>query len=72
MRIVEFVFIEIQQRQGVMNPKELMVPVERGPDSEGCLEMVCGFLCLALGTIYVAEDTVGLTELKFLAFVWEE
>ena len=40
VRGIQPVFIEKQPRQGEMDPKQFMVPVERGRDPEGCLEVV--------------------------------
>jgi hypothetical protein len=55
-----------------MNPKQLIVPVERGCDSEGYLEMVDSLLRLALGAIYIAKNTVTLADLKLFAFLRKE
>jgi hypothetical protein len=55
-----------------MNFKQLVLKVESGRDSEGCLEMVNGILSVDLGVIYSSESPVKLAEKKFLAFTWEE
>jgi len=55
-----------------MNPKQLIVPVERGRDSEGCIKMVNGLLRPTLGTIYLAEDVMTIVDLKLFAFLREE
>ena len=68
MCIIEPVFVEKQQRQPVMNPKQGLVPVERRCDSEGRLEMVNGLLPLALGTIYLAKNTMRFADQKLFAF----
>ena len=51
-------FVAKQSCQGVMNLKQLKVPVEREPGFEGCLEVVNSLLCLALGSTGIAEGTM--------------
>ena len=53
--VVESAFVQEQSRQAIMNPKQLVVPAERGGDSESHLEM-SRLLPLALGFIYVAKN----------------
>ena len=45
-----------------------MLPVKARCDFEGHPEMVNGFPLLPLGSIYLAEDTVGYTEKRYVAF----
>jgi len=42
----------------MMDPEQLVVPVERGRDSKGYLEMVNGLLCFTLGTVYLAKNSM--------------
>jgi len=56
--VIKPAFVAKQSCQGVMNLKQLKVPVEREPGFEGCLEMVNSLLCLALGSIGIAEGTM--------------
>ena len=46
LRVVKILVIEEQLRQAVMNTEQMMVPVERGRNSEGRLEMVNRLLFL--------------------------
>lgn len=70
--VVEAVLPGKQLCQGVVNPKQFIVPVERGCISEGYFEMVNGLLRLPLGAIYIAKNTVTLADLKLFAFLWDE
>jgi hypothetical protein len=70
--VVEPAFVAKQLRQFVMNPKQEIVPIERGCDSEGYLEMVNRLLGIALGSIYVAEKTMRFADPMFFALLWEE
>ena len=65
---IELVFIEEQLHQGEMDPKLFTMPVERGRDPEGCLEVVDCLLCLALVAIYIAKEIVRLADLELIAF----
>ena len=49
--VAELVFAKKQLRQGVVDPKQVIVPVERGCDPEGYLEVVDGLLCFASSDI---------------------
>ena len=51
-----------------MNPKEVMRPVMRGHDPEGHPKVANGLLAFALGGVYISQDTVRWTHLKFLTF----
>jgi len=70
--VVEPVFVEKQSRQGVTNPKQLVVPAERGRNSEGYFVMVSGLLCSAPGRIYIAQTTVTSADQKLIAFLGEK
>jgi hypothetical protein len=45
------------------------VPVERGCDSEGYLEMVDGLVSLALGTVNLAKNAIRIAGPEFSARV---
>src|SRR5258708_6706942 len=72
MRTLKLAFIEEKLRKRVMNPKNLIVPVERGRDFDSRLEVVNSFRSLALGTMYEAKKAVRLTELQLLTFIREK
>ena len=55
-----------------MNPKQVIVPVERRRDFESYLEMVNGSLSLALGLVYLAKNTMGFADWICVAFLWDE
>jgi hypothetical protein len=67
--IVEPAFIEKQPRQAVMSQKQFIVPVEGGCNTESYLEMVDSLICVALGTMYMAKNTVRFADMSLLAFV---
>ena len=67
MSVAKPALIAEQSRQGITDPKLLVVPVERRRDPEGRLVVVDGLLGLTLGVVYVAEDTVTLTGQELLA-----
>ena len=69
--VVEPVFIVEQVCEGKINPKQEMVLIEKGRNSESNLEMVNCLLCLALGSIYRAKSNMTFRDLDLLAF-WEE
>jgi hypothetical protein len=71
VRVVKPVFIGKQVRQGDMNTRQEMKPVERRRDSEGYLEMMSGLLRFALGKIYITERVVTSTDVVLIAFLWE-
>ena len=70
--VVKPVFPRKQLRQGEMNSKQLVVPVERRRDFKGYLEMVNGLLCVAFGVIYESKNTVALADVELSAFLREE
>ena len=70
--VAESPFLRKQVRQGEMNPKQLIVPAERGCDSQGYLEMVDSLLRFALRIVYLAEDAVSLTDIEMFAILGEE
>ena len=72
MRIVEPAFLGKQIRQRVTDPEQLVMPVERGCDSKGCLEMVNGLRCLTLGIIYVTKGTMTMADQILFIFFGEE
>jgi hypothetical protein len=47
--------VRTQDRKGMINPKQLIVPIGVGCDSEGRLEMVDGLLSFALETVYLRQ-----------------
>jgi len=55
-----------------MDPKQLMIPVEGGCDSNGFLEMVNCLVSIALGSMYPAENMVRLAGLILIAFLRDE
>ena len=69
MGVVESLFGEKQLRQGVIDPKQQIVPVGRGSDPEGCLEVLDRLLGLTLGVIYETKEVVRLTDQELIAFV---
>ena len=69
MRIAEPALVGKQKYQGMMDPKQLSVPVERVRDPEGCPEVVYGPFCSAPGAICTTEEAVALADPKLLAFV---
>ena len=69
--VVEPAFAEKQHRQGTMNPKQEIVLIEKGRNSENDLEMVNRLLRLALGSIYHAKNTMRFVDQNLFAF-WEE
>jgi len=61
-------FLEKQVRQFVIIPGQLIMPVERGRDPEGCLEVVDGLLCLSLGIAYLTKDAMTFADHELFAF----
>lgn len=55
-----------------MNVKQLVLPVERGCDPEGCFKVVDRAFFFALGSVDIAKNAAGLTDKKFLTFLWKE
>ena len=55
-----------------MNPKQLVVPVEGGCDSESRLQMLNSFPSLALGPINVTEKVMRSADPIFPALVQKE
>ena len=55
-----------------MKPKQGLVSIERGCNSEGYLEMVNRLLRIALGVIYLAESAVRFADPKLFAFLREK
>jgi len=72
LRIVEPIFTTKQLRQFVMKPKQVVVPIRRGRDSDGYLVTVNTLLYLALGSINPAESTMRFADQVFFVFPWEE
>ena len=70
--VIKLVLPEKQFRQRVTIPKQFIVPAEGGRDPGRCLEMLDGLSRLALGAVYVAEDTMALADWKLIVFVGEE
>jgi len=70
--IIKPTSVEKKPRQGIINPKQVVVPVERGRNSKGHLEMVDGLLSLALGSVYISENTMRFVDAILLACLWEE
>lgn len=67
--VVEPAFVNRQLRQGIMDPKQLAVPVGRRGEFESRFEMLNGLPYLALGSIYFAKETVRSAEAKWIAFL---
>ena len=55
-----------------MIPKQFVVPVEGGCDSDGRLQMLNGILSLALDPMNIAEKTMRKTDPVFSALVQKE
>ena len=55
--------------QGVIYPKQLVVPTRTGCDSEGRLEMANGLLLLSLLSTYYAKKSMKLTDQLFTSFL---
>ena len=72
MGVVEPALGETQLCQGSEDPKLLIMPVERGSNPEGSLELVDCLLHFALGIIYIVEDAVAPTDSEFFAFIREQ
>ena len=53
--VAEPAFIAKQLRQFTMNPKQVVVPIKRGSNSEGYLKMVNGLPYPPPGSIYLAD-----------------
>lgn len=70
--IIESASVEKKPRQGIINPKQAVVPIERGRDSKGHFEMVDGLLSLALGSVNFSENTMRFADAILLACLWEE
>ena len=70
--VVEPAVGETQLYQGSEDPKLLIMPVERGCDPEGSLELVDCLLHFSLGIMYVAEDAVRTADSEFFAFIREQ
>ena len=70
--VVEPAFVEKQPSQGMVDPKQAILPAERGCDSEGYLVMVNGLPRLALGLIYIAKRVMRLAEQKLMICLREE
>jgi hypothetical protein len=68
----ELAVIVKQLGKAVMGPKSDIVPVERGCDSEGRLEMVDRFLFFSFGLMYSAKDLMKLTDNIFSACLRDE
>ena len=49
-----------------------MLPVGRGCDLEGYLEIMDCLLFFALGSVYIAKNTMKVTDQMDFAFLWEE
>ena len=71
MHLFEIAFIEKQQCQVVMDPKQFPVPAKRGGNCEGCLMVVNGLVFFSLGMIYFAKIAVRSGDPPFFAFLWE-
>ena len=65
--VVELAFAEKHPRQAEINPKQLNLPVEGSCNSEGCLQIVNGFLRLVLGMAYTAKKTMSFAGVKLIA-----
>ena len=72
MRITEPALLGKQLRQGTMSPKLFVVPVKRGCGDKGRLEVVYGFLRLAIGVTDIAKDSETMADLILIAFAQEE
>ena len=70
--VLEPPFLERQLPPGVMNPKQLRVPVERGRDFEGYLKMVSGLLPLTLAMIYLPKNTMRSADQILMALLRDE
>ena len=55
-----------------MNPKQLIVPAERGYNSEGNFMTVNGLPRLALRSIYIAKSVMAIADLELSALLQEE
>ena len=55
-----------------MNPKQVIVSVEKGCESEGYLQMMNRLLLLVLGLIYLAEKSMRFADRGLFAFLREE
>jgi len=65
-------FSQIHLCQGVMNPKQVVVHVERGSELEGCLVMADGLPFVSLGTMCIAKETVAFADPRLLALIQGE
>jgi Fe-S oxidoreductase len=53
-------------------PKQDIMPIERGCNSEGYLEMVNRLLDIPLGSIYISEKAMAFADPELLAFPREK
>jgi hypothetical protein len=60
-----------QNRQLIINQKQLFGPPESRRNAEGCFEMVNGLFALALGCVYTTKASVRFADQKFFPFLWK-